>query len=347
MRHSIRPQQSMDRFVDLGQVDQREFGALAEPHRRELLAHCYRMLGSVQDAEDMVQETLLRAWRRRETFAGRASFRAWLYKIATNLCLDALERRPRRLLPVTRQGAATLDAPIPAALTEPIWLEPFPDDLPAPDEGNPEAYVAARENIALAFIAALHLLPPRQRAVLILRDVLEWQAGEVADLLDLTVPAVKSALHRARVTLAKHDPAGGGEGIDARGLDPATRAQLDRYVLAWETADIDALLGLLKADAAFSMPPIPAWYRGRDTIGALVARTVFRGEARGRWRLVPTRANGQPAFGLYQRDGETGRYQAYGIQVLRFAGDEITDITTLINPALFPFFKLPATLPVG
>ena len=346
MQQNISPQQVSDHFVDLGQVDQREFGALAEPHRRELLAHCYRMLGSIQDAEDLVQETLLRAWRRRETCAGRASFRAWLYKIATNLCLDTLDRRPRRVLPVTRQGAATLDTPIPAALTEPIWLEPFPDDLPAPDDGNPEAYVAARENIALAFIAALHLLPPRQRAVLILRDVLEWQAGEVADLLGLTVPAVKSALHRARATLAKHGP-GGGEGIAARGLDKATRVQLDRYVLAWETADIAALLALLKADAAFSMPPIPAWYRGRDTIGDLVARTVFRGEARGRWRLAPTQANGQPAFGLYQRNEDSGLYGAYGIQVLRFVGDEIADITTLINPALFPYFNLPVTLPVG
>jgi len=326
----------------LRNVAQHEFGALVEPHRRELQAHCYRMVGSVQDAEDMVQETFLRAWRRRETFEGRASFRAWLYKIATNVCLDALEKRPRRVVPVTRQGVSTLDEPIPPGVMEPIWLEPYPDELLAPDDVSPEGRLSARENITMAFIAALHLLPPRQRAVLILRDVLDWQAREVADLLDITVPAVKSALHRARTTLASHAHAAG---VEAR-FDETATPQLDHYVRAWETADINALLALLKADATFSMPPIPSWYRGRDTIGGVVAKTVFSGEANGRWRLLPTRANRQPAFGLYRRDDAQGVYSAYGIQVLTFDGGEIWDIITFRNPALFPYFKLPATVPM-
>lgn len=328
--------------INLRVVDQHEFGTLAEPYRRELQAHCYRMVGSVQDAEDMVQETFLRAWRRRETFEGRASLRAWLYKIATNVCLDALEKRPRRVVPVTRHEVSTLDEPIPPDVTEPIWLEPYPDELLAPDDATPEGRVAARENITLAFIAALHLLPPRQRAVLILRDVLDWQASEVADLLDITVPAVKSALHRARTTLANHEHVGGVEGR----LDASVMPQLNHYVRAWETADINALLALLKADATFSMPPIPAWYRGRDTIGELVNRTVFRGEANGRWRLLPTRANGQPAFGLYRRDEALGVYSPYGIQVLTLDGGEIADIITFRNGVLFPYFKLPVSVPI-
>ena len=191
--------------LNLRSISEDAFSAMTEPLRRELQVHCYRMLGSVQDAEDMVQETFLRAWRRRETYAGRASFRAWLYKIATNACLDALDKRPRRAVPLTRQALSTLDEPIPPDVNEPVWLEPYPDDWLGGDSVNPEGEVASREHITLAFIAALHLLPPRQRAVLILRDVLDWQASETADLLEMTVSAVKSALHRARETLGKHE----------------------------------------------------------------------------------------------------------------------------------------------
>jgi RNA polymerase sigma-70 factor (ECF subfamily) len=327
--------------MNLSEIDQHNFGVLAEPHRRELQAHCYRMLGSIHDAEDMVQETFLRAWRRRETFEGRASFRAWLYKIATNACLDSLEKRPRRVVPVTHQGVSTLDEPIPPDVTEPIWLEPYPDELLISDDVSPEGYLSTQENITLAFMAALHLLPPRQRAVLILRDVLDWQASEVADLLEITVPAVKSALHRARTTLAKRNM-----DVEAYVLDTSTLTQLDDYVRAWETADVNALLTLLRADATFSMPPIPSWYQGRDAIGGLVAKTVFRGEARGRWRLLRTRANRQPAFGLYRRDDAHGVYQAYGIQVLTLDGGQIVDIITFRNAALFPYFKLPATVSI-
>lgn len=327
--------------IHLSAVDSLEFGALVEPYRYELQVHCYRMMGCVPDAEDMVQETFLRAWRRRETYAGRASVRAWLYKIATHTCLDALEKRPRRVVPVMRQPASTLDEPIPPAVVEPIWLEPYPDRLLAADNVNPEEHFLTRENITLAFTAALHLLPPRQRAVLILRDVLDWPAAEVAALLDITVPAVKSALHRARTTLA-HRGQAVRVGTMAALNEPA-QTLLDRYVQAWETADIPTLLALLKEDATFSMPPIPAWYRGRETIGRLVSTTVFSGEVSGRWRLLPTRANGQPAFGLYQLN--QGAYSAYGIQVLTFAGAFITDITTFRNPALFPYFNLPPHQP--
>ncbi|MBZ0281272.1 MAG: sigma-70 family RNA polymerase sigma factor [Anaerolineae bacterium] len=311
---------------------------MSEPHRRELQAHCYRMMGSVHDAEDMVQETFLRAWRRRETFEGRASFRAWLYRIATNVCLDALEKRPKRFVPLTRSESSTMNEPIPADVNEPIWLEPFPDEWLIQDDQNPERQVSTRENIALAFTAALHLLPPRQRAVLILRDVLEWQASEVADLLEVSVPAVKSALHRARITLAsRYHPPGNA-------LDEIGREQLERYIQAWESADIPALLNLLTEDATFSMPPIPSWYQGRDTIRRLIEVTIFRGDANGRWRLYPTRANGQPAFGLYRNNGD--QYEGYGVQVLTIKDGLIADIITFRNPSLFRIFQLPATLPI-
>jgi RNA polymerase sigma-70 factor, ECF subfamily len=323
--------------VDLNRLDQDAFGALTEPHRRELQAHCYRMMGSVHDAEDMVQETFLRAWKRRETYQGRASLRAWFYKIATNVCLDALRKRPRRAVPVTFQSVSTLAETIPASIMEPIWLEPYPDDLLIPSDDDPEGSFSTQENIRMAFIAALHLLPPRQRAVLILRDVLDWQASEVADTLDMTVAAVKSALHRARATLADQDLP--PETVSV--LDEMAQSRLHDYVNAWETADIPALLCLLKQDATFSMPPIPSWYRGHAEIAGLTGKTIFAGNAHGRWHLLPTRANGQIAFGLYRQSNVKNVYDAYGIQVLTFDGDQIADITTFINPALFRLFNLP------
>ena len=329
----------------LHRLSQQEFGALAEQHRRELQAHGYRLLGSAQEAEDLVQETLLRAWRRRETFEGRASFRAWLYKIATNLGLDMLRQRARRTLPVARGPVASTDEPIPPDVREPIWLEPFPDDLLVSGEANPEARYSARESVSLAFMTALHLLPPRQRAVLLLRDVLDWQASEVAELLDMTVPGVKSTLHRARATLGKYYPSPALDTPPAPALDEAKRDLLQRYVRAWEAADMEGLMALLTTEATFSMPPVPAWYQGRENVGALVAKTIFSGQAKGRWRLLPTRANGQPAFGLYRRDQTDGGYAVYGIQVVTLAGDEIADITTFRTPALGALFNLPARLP--
>jgi len=255
--------------ANLGDLDQTTFSALTEPHRRELHAHCYRMVGSVQEAEDLVQETFLRAWRRRETYAGRAPLRAWLYRIATNACLDALTQRPRRTAPVARGEAATLEDPIPSSINEPIWLEPFPDDWLAPDEENPEARYSLRESITLAFITSLHLLPPRQRAVLILRDVLDWQSGEVAEALGLSVPAVKSALHRARARLSQRYQAVRLEDMTVQVADTTLRGQLERCVRAWEMGDAAELTALLKAEATFSMPPIPSWYRGHENIQAL------------------------------------------------------------------------------
>jgi RNA polymerase sigma-70 factor (ECF subfamily) len=329
--------------LDLRTLDQDEFTALTEPHRRELRAHCYRMLGSVQEAEEMVQETLLRAWNRRETYEGRSTLRAWLYKIATNLCLDSLRKRPRRSLPIARQEASNLERPIPASINEPIWLEPYPDDLPAPDESDPEVRYSKQESIRLAFITSLHLLPPRQRAVLILRDVLGWQADEVAETLEQSVPSVKSALHRARSTMAKHQRTLQRERISPHLTDEQLRHQLDRYVEAWETADVAKLVSLLKDDSTFSMPPIPSWYRGAKNIGALVGKTIFAGQASGRWRLWPTRANNQPGFGLY-RLNEAGSYDGYGIQVVTFDGKQIADITTFRVPALMPLFNLTSTL---
>jgi len=336
--------------INLHDLTADEFSAITEPHRRALLLHCYRMLGSLQDAEDLVQEALIRAWQRRATYAGRATVRAWLYKIATNLCLDALAQRKRRTLPVALQAAADLADPIPSDVNEPIWLEPFPDALLAPVEAQPEARLVRRERIDLAFLLLLQQLPPRQRTVLLLRDVLEWQASEVAQLLELTVPAVKSLLFRARQTLAQQ--AGDDTQVVEANItqaDAVSQSLLQRYTTAWEQADIAGLVALLQEDATFSMPPIPAWYRGRQTIAGLVGKTVFRGQAQGRWRLQPTQANGQPAFGLYrvgepQADGSVP-YHAYGIQVVTLTGALVADITTFRVPALFPRFNLALQLP--
>jgi len=330
--------------LDLSRIDQQAFSELVEPYRRAIQAHCYRMLGSTQEAEELVRETFLRAWLRRETYANRAPLRAWLYKIATNLCLDALERRPKRSLPVAYQDVSSTDAPIPADVNEPIWLEPFPDEWLAPDTEDPETRYSLRESIRLAFMTSLHQLPPRQRAVLILRDVLDWQATEVADLLEVSVPAVKSALHRARTTLDARQQTVKQEELVATASE-TLQAQLARYVRAWESADADGLASLLKEEATFSMPPIPAWYQGRESVRVLVSKTVFGGKPERRWRLHPTQANGERAFGLYRWDGEANVYRAYGIQVVVFAGKEIADITTFRVPSLMASFKLPETLP--
>lgn len=328
--------------ADLREWDQRTFGEQVEPFRRELQAHCYRMIGSTLEAEDMVQETFLRAWRRRDTFEGRASLRAWLYKIATNACLDMLDKQARRGIPKTMHAVSSPHEPIPSDVNEPIWLEPYPDNLLAVTDQSPEQRLLRRESITLAFIVALHRLPPRQRAILILRDVLEWDTREVAALLEATESSIKSALYRARVTLAQQESP--LEQHPAHNLDDAARKRLDDYVTAWQTADIPLLVQLLKDDATFSMPPIPSWYRGREAIAVLVDKTIFRGEANGRWRLLPTHANRQLAFGLYRiAEGGLG-YHAYGIQVLTCADGWIADIITFRNPALMPFFDLPTAL---
>lgn len=327
--------------ANLQELDPQQFGILIEPYRRELRAHCYRMLGSVIEAEEIVQETFLRAWSRRETYAGRATLRAWLYKIATNLCIDTQRRKPRRALPITREPASTLEQPIPASIYEPIWLEPYPADIPAPEGTNPEARYSMVKSIKLAFLASLHLLPPFQRAVLILRDVLDWPASEVADVLGQTIPSVKSALYRARITMARHQRTLQSETIITQISGEIISKLLESYMQAWEAADVEGLVAILCDDCTFSMPPIPSWYRGRVEIGLLVSKTVFRGQARGRWRLLPTVANAQPGFGLYKLNESSGNYDGYGIQVITFAGNEISDITTFRNPVLIEIFGLP------
>lgn len=323
--------------------DAREFASLTEPHRRELQVHCYRIVGSLQDAEDLVQETLLRAWRRLDTYAGRASFRAWLYKIATNACLDSLDKRPRRSLPPLAAPPADPTQPPAPPRLEPIWLEPLPDDLLAGVEESPEARYTVRESVTLAFLAALHTLPPRQRAVLLLCDVLDWRASEAADTLGLTVSAVNSALHRARKSLAEHYHGQGREAVRAVREDAHTRGLLERYLQAWESADISMLVRLLQEDVIFAMPPAPAWFRGRDAVREGLLRLAFASEAARRWRLVPTHANAGPALAVYQRD-PAGVYRAAGVQTLTLADGLIAEAVFFLQPHLLAHFGLPAQL---
>ena len=272
--------------------DQQQFAELTEPYRRQLQAYCYRLLGSLQDAEDAVQETMLRAWRRLDTFEGRASFRAWLYKIATNVSLDALDRAARRGLPVTFYPPSNAHTSNVASITEPIWLDPFPDEWLDDTSLGTEARVALQESVTLAFLTALQVLPPRQRAVLVLCDVLDWHASEAAQLLDMTLSAVNSALHRARSSLAQHYT------LPLRpSLSPGTRSLLERYVHAWETADIEGLVSLLKEDATFAMPPSSAWFQGRDAVRQFFAAHIFVDGLS--FRLQPIRASGQPGFAAY------------------------------------------------
>ncbi len=321
--------------------DHREFSGLTEPYRHELQLHCYRILGSLQDAEDIVQETLLRAWRRLDTYEGRAPLRAWLYKIATNACFDALDKRPRRVVPAAQYAPADPRQPFAPPITEPIWLEPYPDDLIDEPETGPEARYSLRESVSLAFLAALQSLPPRQRAVLILCDVLDWRASEAAQLLEITVSAVSSALHRARVTLQQRYHARGREVVAGTPPDDDhLRSLLERYVQAWEAADVDGLVNLLREDATLSMPPLPTWYAGREAIITAAQAMIFAGEARGRWLMQSIHANRQPACAVYQRD-EAGVYHAFGISVLTVEQDRVADIITFLDPALFPRFGLP------
>ena len=324
--------------------DSAAFELLIEPYRGEILTHCYRILGSLQDAEDLVQETFLRAWRRLSTYEGRASFRAWLYKIATNACLDALDRRPKRTLPQALYPAGDPHAPLPAPIIEPIWLEPFPDELLAPADSSPEVLFDAHESITLSFLVALQLLPPRQRSALILRCVLDWHVSEIAGMLGLTLSAVNSLLHRARLTLENNYPSHGRDSYKAALPDIKTKILLDRYVRAWESADIDEFTALLKEDATYPMPPFPLWLKGRSSIREFVAATLLAGEAHGRWRLQPIQANSMQGFAWYRLDETQKKYQAFAIQVLSLDEGLLSNITTFMNPSLFRFFKLPSEL---
>jgi RNA polymerase sigma-70 factor, ECF subfamily len=331
--------------------DSQQFGELTEPYRRELQVHCYRILGSLHEAEDMVQETMLKAWKRLDTYEGRASFRAWLYKIATNTCLDFLDqRRSRRLLPLNVIPASDPNTSLLPPVAEMTWLEPFPDEwLGDKSAVNPEARYTDSESISLSFMTALQYLPPRQRAVLILCDVLDFSSRETAEVLDLTVSSVNSALHRARKTLSQNYQNRELESSHQLLTDERSQWLLDHFVQAWETADVEGLVALLKADATFAMPPSPSWYQGHEAIRMFASTTVFAdggmfsGKASRRWRLLPTHANGSPAFAIYQRD-EENEYRSFGVHVLEFEGDQFKQIISFIDPSLPVRFGLPSSL---
>jgi RNA polymerase sigma-70 factor (TIGR02960 family) len=319
--------------------DEEAFRELVDPYRKELHVHCYRMLGSTEDAEDALQETLVAAWQGLARFERRASLRTWLYRVATNRCLNALRsasRRPRADLPLEA------DLPEPTRLSEVVWLEPYPDvllDGLADDPPGPEARYEAREAISLAFVTAVQLLPPRQRAVLILRDVLGYRATEVADMLDSTTQSVTSALKRARATIARQ--------VSAAGREPpppphsaAERTLVERLTRALEASDVEAIVALLSEDVQFAMPPLE--YHGRELAARFLMAVTL--QQRHRHRAVPTRANGQPAFGLYVRDPGGRVHHAMGLLVLTIAGDQISAITRFDNSVL-PRFGLPRKLP--
>ena len=318
------------------ETDREEFARLTSPFRRELLAHCYRMLGSVDDAEDLVQETYLRAWRAHHDFEGRASLRTWLYRIATNACLTALEGRTRRPLP-SGFGSPGEDPeePLAAASPEVPWLQPAPDAWLAGMQDDPAAVIVSRHSTRLALVAALQHLPPRQRAVLILRDVLAWRAAEVADLLGMTPAAVNSLLQRARTGLRHAAPI---EEEIAEPDDAAVRALVDQYAAAFENADVAGLTRLLTADAVLEMPPYAVWFTGRETIGRFLALRGFA--VPGTYRVVPAAANGQPAFAVYRRD-DAGVYRAWAVHVLTVTAAGITRIAAFLDPSLFGPFELP------
>jgi RNA polymerase sigma-70 factor, ECF subfamily len=316
----------------------RSFGEL-EQHRRELTAYCYRMLGSPFEAEDAVQDTLLRAWRALDRFEGRASLRSWLYRIATNVCLDMLGGRERRARPMDLGPSRSPDGPIGEILPEVTWIEPIPDGHVLA-EGDPAAVAESRETIRLAFVAALQHLPPRQRAVLILCEVLQWKASEVAELLDASVAAVNSALQRARASLQAADVADAGDGA----LSEHDRELLTRYVDAFERYDMDALTALIHEDATQSMPPYELWLSGREDI---LRWWVGPGAGCRGSRVLPTvAANGAPAFGQYKPSDSGSGHDPWALQVLEVAGGRIAELTFfLATETIFPLFGLPPRLP--
>jgi RNA polymerase sigma-70 factor (ECF subfamily) len=315
--------------------DEGAFAALVEPYRRELQVHCYRMLGSFEDAEDLVQETLLRAWRNRTSFQGRSTFRAWLYRIATNACLDFLERRPRTI-------AASANA------AEAPWLQPFPDrllDEAASRDEEPEAAVVSKETIELAFLVAIQHLPPRQRAVLIARDVLDWSAKETAALLETSVASVNSALQRARATLKEHLPEGRLEWAPDSDPSAEERELLDRYMDATDRGDAGAIVNLLREDAFCAMPPLPEYWVGREKIVAAWVEGGFGQSWFGDLRSIPVRVNRQPAVAVYhRRPGET-TFHPLALDVLRLEEGLVAEVITFcLKPALREALGLPPTL---
>ncbi len=324
---------------------------LVERYRGELMAHCYRMLGSVHDAEDALQDALVRAWRALGRFEGRSSLRAWLYRIATNSCLDVIKRRPKRVLPIDYAPAADPHEGPGAPLVESVWVEPYPDERLGVADGlaSPEARYEQRESVELAFIAALQYLPASQRAVLILREVLGFSAREVAETLDTTTAAVNSALQRARKAIDERLPERSQQATLRTLGDDAVRELVGRYVDAWERGDVDAVAAMLAEDAAIAMPPMASWFRGPDVLVFLrdwaFSGRLYNAEGRRRVRVIPTRAGGQPAFGTYSWDPERERYLPTVLQVITLRGDRIEEITGFVTPELFSRFGLPDSLP--
>jgi RNA polymerase sigma-70 factor (ECF subfamily) len=308
-----------------------------EAHRAALTGHCYRMLGSPFEAEDAVQETMIRAWRSLDRFDGRSSLRTWMYRIATNVCLDALAARGRRERPMETGPAGTVDSVL-VERPRTHWLEPVPDARVLPAEADPTERAILRQSVRLAFVAALQLLPPRQRAALLLTEVLGWAAGEVAEALEMSVAAVNSALQRARETVSRRSVAG----APAAELTPAQAHLLERFVGAFERYDVDALAGLLREDAILNMPPYDLWLQGRRDIAAWL---TSRGAGCRGSRFLPTAANGLPAWGHYHPGPGGSPHRAWAIVVLELRGDHIASWTSFLDaPSLFPLFGLPLEL---
>ena len=329
-----------DRMMDpAAEAGPKELEPLLEAHRAELTGYAYRMLGSAFEAEDAVQETMLRAWRSFEGFEGRAALRSWLYRIATNVCLDMLTARERRARPMDLGPAQSASSPLGEPLPEVTWIEPIPDGRIVPEAGDPAELAESRESIRLAFVAALQHLPPKQRAVLILREVLRWKATEVAELLETSVQSVNSALQRARAALAETKL--GEEPL--KPMNDEQRALLERYVDAFERYDMDSLTALLHEDAHWNMPPFPLWLQSHEDVRAFCMGTGIGCKDS---RLIPTVANGSPAFGQYKPSvTEEGILEPWSLQVLEISGDRISGITFFLDTARwFPMFGLPDRL---
>jgi RNA polymerase sigma-70 factor (ECF subfamily) len=316
-----------------------DFELQLEQHRRPLTGYCYRMLGSSFEAEDAVQEAFLRAWRNVDRFEGRSAFKSWLYKIATNVCLDMLDGRKRRARPMDLSAVCTPESHLTQS-PEATWLEPIPDARVLPEAADPAELAQERETLRLAFVNALQHLPPKQRSVLILREVLRWSAAETAELLDTSVPSVNSALQRARASL---DSTGVQLAEDASNLDADQQELVDRYLKAFEAYDMDSLVALLAEDATMSMPPYDLWLRGVEHIRAwfLGPGAPCRGS-----KVVPTTANGLPAYGQYRRNADGSGYHPWGLGVLEISGGRIVGINTFLDvDRLFPLFGLPPVPP--
>jgi RNA polymerase sigma-70 factor (ECF subfamily) len=313
--------------------DEAAFARLIEPYRGQLHAHCYRMLGSVHDAEDALQEVSLRAWRGLSRFEGRSSLKSWLYTIATNTCLNQIERRPKRVLPVDYTGAADPHGGPGAPVVESVWIEPYPDELIGVEDelAGPEARYEQREAVELAFVAALQLLPANQRAVLILREVLGFSAQETADALETSVASANSALQRARKTIEERGPKQSQQATLRELGDERVRQIVERYLEAWERNDVETVMDILAEDATFTMPPLASWFGGEESIRIFLRGWPLSGTWR--WRPLPTRANGQPAIAYYIWDDGEGAYMPFALNVLTFRGERISAVDAFVTRA--------------